>query len=116
GSLRPSLLRDAPLPSDQRSVSRWFDTTAFAAPAPFSFGNSPHSGLRGAPVVTTDATLEKSFAFTERWRFDLRGELYNLLNHAIFNIPGQTFGAADFGVVSSAHPGRAAQLAAGLSF
>ncbi len=116
GPLRPNLLWNPSLPSDQRAVTRWFDTTAFADPAPFTFGNSPRSGLRGAPVVTTDATIEKSFAIAERWKLDLRGELYNLLNHANFNVPGFTKGAADFGVVSSARPGRTAQLAVRLSF
>jgi len=116
GPLRPNLLRDASLPSDQRTISRWFDTSSFANPASLTFGNSPRSGLRGAPVVTTDATLEKSFFVTERWKFDLRGEFYNLFNHAIFNVPGFTFGASDFGVVSSARSPRTAQLAARLSF
>jgi hypothetical protein len=113
GSLRPNLLHDA---SGQRSVSRWFDTSAFANPAPLTFGNSPRSGLRGAPIVTTDATVEKGFSLSERWKLDLRGEFYNLFNHAIFNVPGFTFGAADFGVVSSARSPRTAQLAARLSF
>jgi hypothetical protein len=116
GSLRPNLLRDASLPSDQRTVSRWFDTSAFANPGALTFGNSPRSGLRGAPVVTTDATIEKSFQFSENWKFDVRGEFYNLFNHAIFNVPGFTFGAADFGVVSSARSPRTAQLAVRLSF
>jgi hypothetical protein len=116
GSLRPNLLHDPSLDSGQRTVSRWFDTSAFVNPAPLTFGNSPRSGLRGAPVVTTDATLEKSFSITERWRVDMRVEFYNLLNHAIFNVPGFTYGAADFGVISSARSPRAAQLAARLSF
>jgi hypothetical protein len=116
GSLRPNLLNDSALPSDQRTITRWFDTSAYANPAALTFGNSPRGGLRGAPVVTTDATLEKRFAITERWQFDLRGEFYNLLNHAIFNVPGFTFGAADFGVVSSARSPRTAQMAMRLSF
>jgi len=116
GPLRPNLLRDPSLPSDERTVGRWFDTTAFVATPFFSFGNSPRSVLRGAPLVTTDVTLEKSFQVTERWRFDLRGELYNVLNHANFEVPGFTLGAADFGVVSTAHSGRTVQLAARLSF
>jgi Carboxypeptidase regulatory-like domain/TonB-dependent Receptor Plug Domain len=116
GALRPNLLRDPSLPSDQRSITRWFDTTAYADPAPFTFGNSPRSGLRGAPVVTTDATVEKGFSIRERWKLELRGELYKLLNHANFNVPGFTKGAADFGVVSSARAGRAAQLTARLTF
>ena len=116
GSLRPNLLRGSALPSDQRTVSRWFDTSAYANPAPLTFGNSPRSGLRGAPVVTTDATLEKSFSLAERWKLDFRCEFYNLLNHAIFNVPGFTLGAGDFGAISSARSPRTAQLAARLSF
>jgi hypothetical protein len=116
GTLRPNLLEDPLLPSDQRTVARWFNTSAFVNPAPLTFGNAPRGGLRGAPVVTTDATLEKSFSLLEHLRFDLRGEFYNLLNHAIFNVPGFTVGAADFGVVSSARSPRTAQLAARVSF
>jgi hypothetical protein len=116
GSLRPNLLHDPSLASDQRNVGRWFDTTAFVAPAPLTFGNAPRSGLRAAPVFTTDATIERSFRVGDRYRLDLRGEFYNLLNHAIFNVPGFTLGAADFGVVSSARSPRMAQLAARVSF
>src|SRR5262249_6267515 len=39
GSLRPNLLRDPNL-AEGRSITRWFDTSAFAAPAAFTFGNS----------------------------------------------------------------------------
>jgi hypothetical protein len=116
GSLRPNLLHDPSLPSDQRSVTHWFDTSAFAAPAQFTFGNSPRSGLRGAGLVTTDVTLEKSVWLKEKLKFDLRGEFYNILNHANFNVPGATYGAADFGLVTSARAGRTVQLAGRLSF
>jgi hypothetical protein len=116
GPLRPNLLRDASLPSGERTIYRWFDTAAFSAPAPFTFGNSPRDGLRGAPIQTTDVTVEKSFRLTERWGADLRGELYNLLNHADFDVPGHTLGAADFGVVSSARPARTVQLSLRLTF
>ena len=116
GSLRPNLLHDPTLASDQQSINRWFDTSAFAAPAPYTFGNSPRSGLRGPRLVTTDVTLEKSVRLREKLKFDLRGEFYNILNHANFNVPGATFGAADFGLVTSARPGRTVQLAGRLSF
>jgi len=116
GALRPNVSADPTLPADQRTIQRWFDTSLFSQPANYTFGNAPRSLLRGAPIVQTDATLEKSFTLTERAKFDIRAEFYNLFNHAIFNIPGATFGAADFGVVSSARAGRTVQLAARLSF
>jgi hypothetical protein len=116
GALRPNLLRNPELPSDQRTVARWFDTEAFAAPAPYTFGSAPRSLLRGASLLTTDLTAERSFRFTERYKLELRGEFYNLFNHANFNVPGFTYGAPDFGVVTSARPGRTVQLAARLAF
>lgn len=116
GPLRPNLVRSAALPSNERSISRWFDISAFVNPAPLTFGNAPRSGLRAAPVITTDATLERTFSIREGVKIDVRGEFYNLLNHAIFNVPGFTLGAADFGVVSSARAPRTAQLSARLKF
>jgi hypothetical protein len=116
GALRPDLLHDPSLPSDQRTVARWFDTSAFAQPAALQFGTSPRSVLRGAPVITTDLTLEKAFHISERVKLEIRSEFYNLLNHANFNVPGFTFGAPDFGQVTSARAGRNTQLAARLSF
>jgi len=41
GPLRPNLLRAPVLNSEERTIARWFDTTAFSAPAQFTFGNSP---------------------------------------------------------------------------
>jgi hypothetical protein len=107
---------DPKLPSEQRTVARWFNTSAFRQPAPLTFGTSPRSVLRGAPVITTDMTIEKSFRLSERVKLDVRSEFYNLLNRANFNTPVATLGAADFGQITSARSGRNTQLAARLSF
>jgi hypothetical protein len=61
-------------------------------------------------------TLEKAIRVRERWRAEARAEVYNLLNHSNFDVPGRTLGAADFGVVSNARPARYLQLALRLSF
>ncbi len=116
GTVRPNILRDAGLGDSRRTLSRWFDTGAFIAPPPFQFGNSPRSGLRGAPLKNVDLTLLKEFALTERYHADIRAEAYNVLNHTGFNVPGHIFGAADFGVVSSARAPRTVQLGLRLSF
>lgn len=116
GPLRPNLTGDPALSPDQRTLIQWFNTAAFANPAPFTFGNSPRSLLRGPTIVTTDLTLEKGIRLIGRYRFDVRVEAYNLLNRTNFNIPGYTFGAADFGVISSARPARTIQLGARLNF
>ena len=71
------------------------------APAQFTFGNSPRSGLRGDSLQTVDLTLSKEFPVTERYRLEMRSEFYNLLNHANFELPGHVLGAANFGTVLS---------------
>jgi Carboxypeptidase regulatory-like domain/TonB-dependent Receptor Plug Domain len=116
GPVRPNLVGDPELPSDQRSLTRWFNTAAFVNPAALTFGNSSRSGLRGPSLITTDLTLEKAIALTDRHSLDVRVEAYNLLNRANYNPPGSVLGAADFGVISSARPARTVQLGARFSF
>ena len=116
GSLRPNILRDPRLSGSERTLARWFDTQAYAAPAQFTFGNSPRSGLRGDGLQTVDMTLSKEFPVTERYKFEIRSEFYNLLNHANFELPGHVFGAANFGTVLGARAARAVQLGGRFSF
>lgn len=116
GPLRPDVVGRPQLPSGQRSLQRWFDTAAFRNPPLFRFGNAPRSVLRGAFQKTVDLTAAKEFALSERWRLEFRSELYNALNHANFELPGRTLGAADFGALLSARPARTVQLGLRLSF
>jgi len=116
GPLRPNLIGEPDLPSNQRTLAHWFNTAAFVTPANFTFGNAPRSVLRGPGLATLDATVEKSIPLGSTLKLDVRADAYNLLNRANVNIPGFTLGAPDFGVVSSARPGRTMELGARLSF
>jgi hypothetical protein len=53
GGSRPDFIRDGTLPSDQRSLLRWFDPTAYATPRQYTFGNTGRDTLFGpAPTWT----------------------------------------------------------------
>src|SRR5437773_2426164 len=116
GPNRANLAGEPGLPSDQRTLSHWFNTAAFASPAQYTFGNSPRSALRGPGLATTDLSVEQSVALTSTAKLDVRSEAYNLLNRTNLNLPGFTLGAADFGAISSARPPRTMQLSARFSF
>lgn len=116
GPLRPNLVGNPSLSSDERTLSRWFNAAAFENPAPFTFGNAPRSVLRGPGLATTDLTLARSVPLVAGMKLDVRAETYNLLNRTNVNIPGFTLGAADFGAISSARPARTVQLGARFSF
>src|SRR4030095_2809212 len=62
GALRPDLIGNPRLPSDEHTLSHWFNTAAFANPANFTFGNAPRSVLRGPGLATLDTTVEKTIA------------------------------------------------------
>jgi hypothetical protein len=53
---------------------------------------------------------------TEKKRMELRGEFFNLPNHANFGLPGHTIGAQAAGVISSTQPARQIQVAGRIIF
>jgi hypothetical protein len=101
------------------SINEWFDPTAFAQPAPYTFGNSGRDILRGPGWSNVLLGLAKSFKI--RWigeagRLQIRGEAYDVLNHANFGMPNPDIGTPGAGVVSYANTNRIVQLGAKLSF
>ena len=51
---RPDQLRDPNLPGGERTPERWFDTSAFALPAPFTFGSAPRNSVIGPGFANVD--------------------------------------------------------------
>jgi hypothetical protein len=84
-------------------LSRYFNTSAFAQPADYTYGNlAANIGtVRSPGMNNVDGTLAKDFRVTETARAQLRFSVFNLLNHPVFSGPNTTFGNANFGVVSS---------------
>ena len=92
------------------------DPAAFALPAQFTLGNAPRNLLRGLGSRVTDITLMKNFALAGRTQLQIRGEVFNLFNTVNWGNPNTTFGAANFGRVTSAGQMRRVQLGAKLLF
>jgi hypothetical protein len=89
-TIRPDHLRDANLGSDQRSVTRWFDATAFAPPALGSFGTSAKGVIHGPNVNVWHAGFFKNFYLggsdrSPRLRWELTAT--NFFNHPNYNNP-----------------------------
>ena len=63
---RPDQLRDPNLPGGERTPERWFDTSAFALPAPFTFGSAPRNSVIGPGFANVDFALAKTWALRRR--------------------------------------------------
>ncbi len=111
---RPNLLAS---PNDRpKTPERWFNTDAFALPAPYTFGNSGRNIVSGPGLANLDLSLQKKWVLHENQALEFRLDAFNALNHPNFNLPGRIFGAANFGVVTSAQDARELQLALKLMF
>lgn len=117
---RADLLGNPALPADRSKaeiLARYFDPQKVAFNAVNTFGNSPRNFLRGMKSFNIDASLQKSFPLTERLNLMLRGEFFNLLNHANFGLPGSSVASPNtLGIINGAADPRILQLGARLSF
>ena len=106
------------LPSDQRTPSRWFNTSVFSLPPQYSFGNvGPTSpDLRGQGINNWNVSLVKRTPIRERANLEFRAEFYNFFNHPLWGNPGGSVGSPTFGVVSSKTGNRVGQLALKLTY
>jgi hypothetical protein len=95
---------------------KWFNTAAYQAPAPYTFGDTGRNSLRSDWYKDVDLSVFRSFKF-ERINLELRAEAFNSLNNPVYAAPGATLNSTTFGQVSSTvSTARQLQLAAKISF
>ncbi len=114
------LLGDPHLPDGRprdQMLGAYFDASKVTANKAGTFGTAPRNCLRGPRFFNIDASVQKNVAVTDRLQVQLRGEFFNLLNHAQFQQPGNTFKAtSSFGKITAAYDPRIVQLGARLTF
>jgi hypothetical protein len=111
GTQRPNIVGDPELPSDERSPSRWFNTSAFAAAAPFTIGTSSRNPVRGPAYKNLDFALMRRIPFATSKALEIRAEVFNVTNAPPFQAPNTQVGAAAFGTITAAGDPRVMQLA-----
>lgn len=123
-----------------QTFQQWFNPACFqitpisTTPGPFSntVGNGGRGIVNGPPTTRFDLTLSKNFRWGERYRVQIRGEAFNVLNHTNFRgvttgvwvastapvaFGGTcTTGCSTFGAVSSVRDPRVIQLGAKFYF
>ncbi len=114
GSDRPNIVGNPTLANP--TPQEWFNTSAFAIPAPYTFGNAGRNCLRGPGFATFDVSLLRTFSLTERNKLTLEAQAFNLFNRVNFNLPQAYADQPDFGTITSAKAPRQLQIAARIRF
>ena len=113
---RPDQLRDPNLPVGQRSPDRWFDTSAFALPAPYTFGSVRRNSVIGPGFSSTDLSVARTWKVGGSRELEVRWEIFNLFNKANFDVPNRIFGTPNFGRIFSAKDPREMQFGVKMNF
>jgi hypothetical protein len=116
GTQRPNLVGDPELPADERTTSRWFNTSAFSAAPQFTIGSSPRNPVRGPAYRNLDLAIVRRVPLPGPATLELRGEVFNATNTPALGAPNTIVGAAAFGSITSAGDPRVVQLAVKLLF
>ena len=96
-------IKNAILPDGQRTMDKWFDTTAYLNPGPYSFGSGSRTepNLRNPSAFSFDSVLSRWQPIRERLRLQYRAEFYNILNHPNLGGPSAGTTSSTFGVITS---------------
>ncbi len=78
----------ATLDSGARTINRWFNTDAFAIQPFGTFGNVGRNTIISPGIIQWDASMLKTFRFTESKALQFRFEAFNAANHPNWGNPG----------------------------
>jgi hypothetical protein len=111
-------LKDPHLPSGQQTMDKWFDTTAYASPAPYTFGTGSRTepNLRNPGAISFDSVMSRWQPIHERMRLQFRAELYNILNHPNLGTPSASITSSTYGQITSKSGNRSVTMALRLEF
>jgi hypothetical protein len=126
GNERPVQVLADPLCPDP-TPSCWINPKAFTSPAPGTLSSLGRNNIPGPSFFQFDTALSRQFRVHERYRFEIRGEAFNVTNsfRAGISLPSllagasgvnTTFGTPTFGQVTSALDPRILQMAAKFIF
>ena len=101
-----------------RTAREWFNTSAYAVPAGYTFGTAGRDSLRSNGFWDLDMSVFRLFPIGEGRQIELRAEAFNLLNNVVLGTPFSNINDGSlFGTINStANTSRELQFAARLTF
>lgn len=97
-------------------LSEWFNIASYKQ-APYGFyGNASNGSIRGPAEFTGNTALYKTFSIEKKLDLQFRAEAFNVANHPNYAAVSTSYGAGNFGAVTSALDPRILEFAMRASF
>ena len=117
GNQRPNRNPAGGSPTFHKSLTRWFDPTAYLPATQYTYGQVRANTLRSDMYRQYDASIFKNFYMPGESVLSFRAEFFNLPNTNSFNAPGATITSSSCcAVTSTSVPSRDIQFALKYSF
>ncbi|NWG13293.1 MAG: hypothetical protein HXY20_07150, partial [Acidobacteria bacterium] len=113
---RPDRVGPGTLNSSLRSPDKWFETSDFVDPEPYSFGNSGRNVLVGPSYAKWDISVIKQKRISDGSLIEFRVELFYAFNQVNFDQPYPVMGTSSFGKIFGASRAREIEVALRYSF
>jgi hypothetical protein len=114
---RPNINPAGGSPTFHKSLSSWFDKTAYVVAPQFTYGQVKAFTLQSDAFRQYDASIFKNFSLPGESVLSFRVEFFNLPNTTSFNAPSATIDASSCCTVTSTSiPSRDIQLALKYNF
>jgi hypothetical protein len=81
---------------------QYLRSSAFAMPAPGTYGNVKYDGIKGPLFNNWDAALQKNIPIHESIGLEFRAEMFNVPNHLSLFTIANTYGSSNFGQATAA--------------
>jgi len=94
----------------QRTQASWFTQTAFQRQATGTYGNAGRDSIVVPGSFNFDVALSREFKMRERYRLQVRGDFFNILNHPNWGTPGLSITSGTFGQITSFSSPRIIQM------
>jgi hypothetical protein len=102
-------------PPGGRTVAHFLNTAAFAANAPYTYGDEQRNSIIGPNFRDLDFSLTKEgtmFSLKDQpVKLQFRWDVFNSFNHHNFDYPNNTLGTGTFGTITAANDPRQMQVA-----
>ena len=103
-------------PAFHQSRNEWVNTSAFANPAQYTFGNESRNNLVGPPYKDVDINAYKDIPLPKGVTLQFRSEFFNIFNHTNYGLPVNNVISPAFGEILNAGPPREIQFALKILF